>query len=330
MVIRELSRLNRTEDLSRLAQHRSSSVRETLTVSASVMGGAEGTKVLKELAKNPDPETRMLVATTQTTFGNIEKVDSLQILRKLAKDPDAGVRVATAYSAGNIKDGAEVLKTLVNDPNEGIREQVIDSATRIGGTGGVEVLKEMMKDSDMEVRKKLARSAEIRNNRGSDGIVILRALMTDPAPEVRRRTARAAEYIGGTEGVQLLRELVNDSDKSVTITASAGIEGAVVKIVETEGTKPVQDMISGSSTAFRESVAWSARQMETAEGAKILRALMTDPSPDVRLKVATAAERMGIRKGGEEGKGILKELLDDPDDSVRFKAKIALEFWELK
>ena len=235
-----------------------------------ILGGAEGFKILQQLAGDENYMVRRDVAEAAGVMGGAEGV---KLLQQLINDENPRVRMGVAKGAGLLggAEGLKILQQLAGDENSDVKWGVISSvAIRgvgvIGGAEGVKLLQQLANDKDPSVRWKIAQGASLLGGVGGEGVKLLfQQLVKDENPEVRMGVAKGAGLLGGAEGLKILQHLANDKDSRVrwAVAELAGIIGGA------EGVKLLQQLANDENAAVRREAVKGAKLLEDAEGLEL-------------------------------------------------------------
>jgi hypothetical protein len=205
---------------------------------------------LLEMIDDKDSGVRVVVRYALHRLGNYKYSHDLE---EMAKDPEARVRGTTADVLGKIGDPSaiNVLRPMRHDLNPAVRQQTAVSMWRLGSQQGMQDLIGLSISPYQDDKKIVLRGlAEPRNR---NVIQHIRINLTDDAPEVCLVAAGAMGMLGCDEGYGIAQKGAVSEDPRQRVLAALGF-GAI-------GRSDAQDM---------------------------LRKLLSDSNPDVRIAAAEA------------------------------------------
>ena len=300
------------------------------------LGGAEGSKFIKQLTQHPRTYVRESAAKYAVS---LEKPQGLMILEQLVKDPEPDVAIEVARSAGIIgrsieeeSRALEILKTLAQHPNREVRRHVVGSTSSIGGPEGLKIIKQLAQDPQPSIRGLVTYTA---NDFGKEeGFKILEQLSKDSHDRVREDVIRNLDsQIASEQNLQLLRQMVQTEPNQQLKRTGERLIDQLTKQLQIKGERGA-DFLNQELTALNQEfsdethysknyaninkkitqLVWQAGRLEGAEGLKFIKQLAQHPNREVRKRVVGSVASIG---GPEEGLKIIKQLAQDPEPFVR-------------
>jgi len=241
-----------------------------------------------------------------------------QILHAL-NDPEAVVRFAAALAAGQLKLAAahEPLLKLAEDRSENVRVAVRYALHRLGDTRLSHELEKLANDSSPRVRGNTAMVLGMLGN--PSALRILHLLRIDPNPAVREQASEAMWRLGDDEGLKDLVGLTcskfyddqmigylgialpRDDKVRQHVRGGLVLEGkndplepplvaarAMGMLGSDEGYGIAQIGAASDDPRRRSLAALAFGAIGRADAQEILRKLLADPAPGVRVAAATA------------------------------------------
>jgi HEAT repeat protein len=243
-----------------------------------------------------------------------------EILRALA-DPQAVVRFAAALAAGELKiaQAHDPLLAVAEDRSENVRVAVRFALHRLGDRRYSHELEHLATDSNPLVRGNVAFVLGMMGE--PSALRILRVLRIDADPAVRQQASEAMWRLGDEEG---LKDLVGLTYSRYPDDRMIGYLGLALP-----GNTTIRQHVRAGLVAGWPDVSWpevalvAARAMGmlgSDEGYAIAQQGAVNSDSRQRVQAAFAFGAIGRA----DAQGILKKLLADPDPSVRIAAATAI------
>jgi HEAT repeat protein len=149
-----------------------------------------------------------------------------EYLNRGVTEADAGILGALAGGlvAAEWRDAAPLIGRMLVDPvTRAVHEDLAEDLGRLGNPAGGPGLEQALKDPDVWVRAKAARSLALLGYRPA--IAALVSLLGDPSGEVRVSAARALGELRAVEAIPMLRRIEReDEDEDVREAALKSLE----------------------------------------------------------------------------------------------------------
>lgn len=276
-------------------------------------------------------------------------------LQRLLQSPGRATRAFAARGLGGLKDRSSVpqLVTMLQQAHGDVALSVaaIRALAQIGGSDGAKAIIDVLSADGTTPNVQLEAVAALATLKSAAALPYIQDRLTDDWPVMRAAAIRAsvaidpqefvmvlsgmpadphwlpraavAEALGaapGTEGLDRLRSMLNDSDKRVVAAVirtlargrAAGIDAVVLKA------------ITDSDVGVRTAAAEAIGRLKLPGGAAALQAAYAaaagNGDPDSRSAILGALAQFGLPEAG----ATLKQALTDSDWSVRLRAATTL------
>ena len=223
------------------------------------LGARQAVPTLIELLESGDLHVRSSIARALARFGG---EDSRKALENLLKDKEAHVAMWAAYGLGDLGDPKSLpaLRELLTSEERYLKSAVLRAWATLKGKAAVPTLLSRLDDPDRNMRAEAVRL--LGKFGGPEEIPSVRKLLDDPSDYVRRVAISALRTLGDPKvGAAMEKEL------------------------------KVGKGFSGTSAI------WSLARYQGESAIPLIKPLLLDPGPSVRMAAASALATLGNREG---------------------------------
>ncbi len=169
-------------------------------------------ELIKEIRQEPDPQKRLAVLQAISASDDLHYA---VILGQCLADPDARTREAAAAGLIRNKNSGDILRTALSSADAKVRTPALFELARRGELSGLNLLPELLKDSDPNNRLQAALIlAKNRDDRAFEPLMEI-ARLKDPAPEdvrtIRGLTGKSGSAAAGYETSGRKTDLVSSA-----------------------------------------------------------------------------------------------------------------------
>ncbi|MBI4347094.1 MAG: HEAT repeat domain-containing protein [Elusimicrobia bacterium] len=276
-------------ELARAAEDESPNVRLFALRSLAQLEAKAPEEPLEAALRDPDERVRAEAVALAKKAGRTKRLGDAVL-----KDPDAHVRAAAADALGDAEGNLALLEELAKDRSGFVRAAAIASLAKRSGDALESRMRDWIRDADPWLR---VRACAAAGELPKSGAKLLDLCLKDPDARVR---ASALETLAKVPGGEV------DVALSVALTD----EAAPIEIVGT-----AMDSVTKRKTP--ELTAAVAKAYKRSKGREWV---------EVRESAVDAAEHLaGLPGAGDKAGELLREMLKDPAPSVRLKAAKALK-----